>query len=210
MGATETEVEDLRRRVETLTMLIELSEGDTAGSCWGPDRAERLLRRQSSASELRELGLGEQRIEAIFGKSEEEPKRTVRPERRGGSFAVRVEARFESAHFLRSYRGTTEPLHGHSYRVEVELRKSDRGLDGDELAVDFIAARDAVRELAGRLDYGCINEIAPFTELNPTAENVAKWFADELATRADALGGEVVEVRLWEGPENSVVYRPAG
>lgn len=210
MGATETEVEDLRRRVETLTMLIELSEGDSSGSCWGPDRAERLLRRQSSANELRELGLGEQRIEAIFGKSEEESEPAVSPVRRGGSFAVRVEARFESAHFLRSYRGVTEPLHGHSYRVEVELRKSDRGLDGDELAVDFIAARDTVRELAGRLDYGCINEIAPFTELNPTAENVAKWFADELAARGDALGGEVVEVRLWEGPENSVVYRPAG
>lgn len=209
MGTTETEVEDLRRRVETLTMLIELSEGDSSGNCWGPDRAERLLRRQSSANELRELGLGEQRIEAIFGKSEEsEP--AARPARRLGSFAVRVEARFESAHFLRSYRGVTEPLHGHSYRVEVELRKADRGLDGDELAVDFIAARDTVRELAGRLDYGCINEITPFTELNPTAENVAKWFADELAARADTLGGEVVEVRLWEGPENSVVYRPAG
>ncbi|MGZ7078042.1 MAG: 6-carboxytetrahydropterin synthase, partial [Thermoanaerobaculia bacterium] len=34
---------------------------------------------------------------------------------------MRVEARFEAAHFLREYRGISEPLHGHSYKVEAEL-----------------------------------------------------------------------------------------
>ena len=207
MSSTEPEVEEMKRRLATLTTLLELSAESGARSCWGPERAERLLRKQTTPEELRELGVEEERIHSIFGSN---PERSPEPAPAAGTFAIRVQARFESAHFLRSYRGVSEPLHGHSYRVEVEMTAVSDGLDEDELSVDFIAARDALRELAGRLDYGCINEIAPFDQINPTAENVARWFADEIALRGDALGAKVLEVRLWEGPENSVVYRPAG
>lgn len=124
-----------------------------------------------------------------------------------GRFAVRVEARFEAAHFLREYRGISEPLHGHSYRVVAELERNSGGLDEDELAVDFIAARDALREIAARLDYTCINDVAPFTELNPTAENVARWFAEQLQSEIEDGAAVVTSVTLFEGPENSVVYR---
>ena len=52
-----------------------------------------------------------------------------------GSFAVRVEAFFEAAHNLRSYHGSPEPLHGHSYKVEAELAASGGGVDGEAIAV---------------------------------------------------------------------------
>lgn len=122
-----------------------------------------------------------------------------------GRYKIRIEARFESAHFLRSYNGAPEPLHGHSYRVEAELSAVTRGVDHESIAVDFIASENALKSLASRLDYKCINDVAPFTELTPTAENIARWFHDELR---ESLGetAAIVAVTVWEGPFHSATY----
>lgn len=126
-----------------------------------------------------------------------------------GSFTVRVEARFEAAHFLREYRGISEPLHGHSYKVEADLAAKSGGVDGDAIAVDFVSARRKLEALAKRLDYGCINDIPPFTELNPSAENIAEWFHRELSAAVVDEEAVVTAVTIWEGPVNSVTYTPA-
>jgi 6-pyruvoyltetrahydropterin/6-carboxytetrahydropterin synthase len=125
-----------------------------------------------------------------------------------GSFTVRVEARFESAHYLREYRGISEPLHGHSYKVEADLAARGGGIDQDAIAVDFVSARRKLEELAKKLDYGCINDIPPFTEINPSAENIAEWFARELQSAVNDENAVVVGVTIWEGPLNSVTYKP--
>jgi 6-pyruvoyltetrahydropterin/6-carboxytetrahydropterin synthase len=119
-------------------------------------------------------------------------------------FTVRVEARFEAAHYLREYRGISEPLHGHSYKVEADLAGRGGGLDDDAIAVDFVSAKRKLEMLARRLDYGCINDVAPFTEINPSAENIAEWFARELQSAVEDESAEVVAVTIWEGPVNSV------
>ena len=124
------------------------------------------------------------------------------------NFSVRVEARFESAHYLREYRGLSEPLHGHSYKVEAQLEAKGGGLDADAIAVDFVSAKRKLEVLAKKLDYGCINDIAPFTEINPSAENIAEWFARELQTAVDDENALVTAVTIWEGPVNSVTYVP--
>jgi 6-pyruvoyltetrahydropterin/6-carboxytetrahydropterin synthase len=212
------EKENLEKRWKTLATLVELYEEGSESSCWGPDRAERLLREQSDPDELRRMGVGPAVIAQIFGAGAEQgepplpaesPLPVASATRSAGVFAVRVEARFESAHFLRSYRGITEPLHGHSYRVEAELLRVSGGLDQDELAVDFVEARRQLESIAARLDYGCINEIEPFTRLNPTAENIARWFHEELSSAMKSASARVSEIHLWEGPVNSVVFRPA-
>jgi 6-pyruvoyltetrahydropterin/6-carboxytetrahydropterin synthase len=124
------------------------------------------------------------------------------------SYTVRVEARFESAHYLREYRGISEPLHGHSYKVEADLAARGGGVDQDAIAVDFVSAKRKLEQLAKRLDYACINDVPPFTEVNPSAENIAEWFARELQTAVDDENAIVVGVTIWEGPVNSVTYRP--
>ena len=124
------------------------------------------------------------------------------------AFTVKVEARFESAHFLRSYRGPAEPLHGHSYKVEAELTAAGTGLDQDAIAVDFVAARRELEKLARRFDYGCINDIPPFTEISPSAENLAQWFHGELSVAMRVENAVVRSITLFEGPVNSVTYSP--
>lgn len=125
-----------------------------------------------------------------------------------GNYTVRVEARFEAAHYLREYRGISEPLHGHSYKVEADLAARGGGIDSDAIAVDFVSAKRKLEVLAKKLDYGCINDVPPFTEINPSAENIAEWFARELQSAVEDESAVVTAVTIWEGPVNSVTYRP--
>jgi 6-pyruvoyltetrahydropterin/6-carboxytetrahydropterin synthase len=190
-------MDETRRR--TLQTLLALAEGNNPSECWDDQRAEQLLRSQSSAEELRSMGANENTIRHIF-----------RPEAMplAGTFSVRVEAHFEAAHYLREYRGISEPLHGHSYKVEADLAGEGGGLDGDAIAVDFVSARRKLEALAKKLDYGCINDVPPFTEINPSAENIAAWFHRELSSAVADEHAAVVSVTVWEGPVNAVTYKP--
>src|SRR5437667_272114 len=123
-------------------------------------------------------------------------------------YVVRVEARFEAAHYLREYRGISEPLHGHSYKVEAELAACSGGVDSDAIAVDFVSARQKLEALAKKLDYGCINDVPPFDDINPSAENIAQWFYRELAEAVASENAIVKAITIWEGPVNSVTFRP--
>ena len=197
---------DSERR-KTLETLLALAEDSNPGACFDDQHAEELLRSQSSPEELRAVGASQRSIDHIFPGGQ-----TVRtgeaPVLHQGSYSVRVEARFESAHFLREYRGISEPLHGHSYRVEADLATHGGGVDGDAIAVDFVSAKRKLEALAKRLDYGCINDVPPFTEINPSAENIASWFHRELSSAVADENALVVAVTIWEGPVNSVTYKP--
>jgi 6-pyruvoyltetrahydropterin/6-carboxytetrahydropterin synthase len=187
--------DDTARR-KTLQRLIELARGSCPADCWDDGRAEDLLRSQSTPDEVRELGMSEEMIARVFGA-------VVKPR-----FTVRVSARFEAAHFLREYRGISEPLHGHSYKVEADLASRAGGIDSDAIAVDFVSARHKLEALAKTLDYGCINDVPPFDRINPSAENIAEWFARELGAAVAGEDAVVQSVTIWEGPVNSVTFRP--
>jgi 6-pyruvoyltetrahydropterin/6-carboxytetrahydropterin synthase len=161
-------------------------------------------------AEARGNRLSYDHVEHIARGHMESEARGPRPEASlRGSFSVRVEARFEAAHYLREYRGISEPLHGHSYKVEAELAARGGGVDGDAIAVDFVSAKRKLETLAKRLDYGCINDVAPFTAINPSAENIARWFHGELSAAVADENAVVRAVTVWEGPVNSVTFRPA-
>jgi 6-pyruvoyltetrahydropterin/6-carboxytetrahydropterin synthase len=191
--------DDAARR-KTLQTLIELAEGSSPSDCWDDTRAEDLLRSQSTPEEVRELGMTEEMIARIFPRPDNRPATN--------HFTVRVSARFEAAHFLREYRGISEPLHGHSYKVEADLAACAGGIDADAIAVDFVSARRKLEALAKKLDYGCINDVPPFDKINPSAENIAQWFAREVGAAVAGEDAVVSAVTIWEGPVNSVTFRP--
>jgi 6-pyruvoyltetrahydropterin/6-carboxytetrahydropterin synthase len=96
---------------------------------------------------------------------------------RSGMYEVTVEAGFSAGHYLRNYRGKCENPHGHNYKVRITLRGLE--LDQAGLLLDFKQLKHVMRPVIDRLDHQMINEIAPFTELNPSAENLAHYFYDE-------------------------------
>ncbi len=121
-------------------------------------------------------------------------------------YRVSVEEDFDAAHYLRGYQGRCEALHGHRYRVRVTLRAA--GLNEIDLAYDFTVLKGHLRELLARYDHTCLNEVPPFTEINASAENLARTVYEELATRITEPGVALEQVEVWESPTSRVSYSP--
>jgi 6-pyruvoyltetrahydropterin/6-carboxytetrahydropterin synthase len=96
-------------------------------------------------------------------------------------YEVTVEDTFAAGHYLRNYRGKCEKPHGHNYRIRVTLAGAE--LDKAGLLLDFKDLKEVMKEVIERLDHQMINEIEPFTVLNPSAENLSKYFFDQTNAR---------------------------
>lgn len=120
-------------------------------------------------------------------------------------FVVSVQAHYDSAHYLRHYKGKCERMHGHRYVVELALASED--VDRAGIAFDFVDVKRELRALADRLDHQNLNELEPFTEMEPSAENQARYFYDELKRRLPAaMRDAVLYVRVWETPTQWAQY----
>ena len=123
-----------------------------------------------------------------------------------GQFEVMIERNFSSAHQLRGYRGKCENLHGHNYKIEIYAR--GRELDNVGLLVDFVELKAAADEVVTYLDHRNINELPPFDEeLNPSAENLARFICDYIGSRVDDDRVQVYKVRCFETPTSIATYQ---
>ncbi len=109
-------------------------------------------------------------------------------------YEVTVEAGFSSGHYLRNYRGKCENPHGHNYKVFVTLIGSE--LDEAGLLLDFKLLKQVMRPVVDRLDHQMINDLKPFdAEVNPSAENLARYFYQETAAQLSEMTGGRVRVK---------------
>jgi len=122
-------------------------------------------------------------------------------------FEVSVEETFAAGHSLRNYRGKCENVHGHNYRVQVTLNGPE--LDDIGLLVDFVQVKKLIMQVVDRLDHQFLNDLAPFDVLNPSAENMAKYFYDEISGGlGQSTPVKVGQVQVWETDTTSATYRP--
>ncbi|MDP7553380.1 MAG: 6-carboxytetrahydropterin synthase QueD [Candidatus Thioglobus sp.] len=119
-------------------------------------------------------------------------------------FVLKIVTDFASAHSLRNYPGDCSRLHGHNWGVEVMVHSNK--LDETGIAIDFREIKKQTRVVAKRLDHQYLNEIKPFDVLNPTAENIAKYFFDEVGSLINNQDVRVKEVTIWETPRAAVTY----
>lgn len=122
-------------------------------------------------------------------------------------FEVSVEDTFASGHYLRGYRGKCEKPHGHNYKVRITL--AGETLDEIGLLYDFRDLKQVMNEVIDRLDHQMVNEIAPFDTLNPSAENMARYFYQEMQTRVRQNSNgrvRVKTVKLWETDTTTATY----
>ncbi len=121
-------------------------------------------------------------------------------------FEITVEDSFAAGHALRHYRGKCENVHGHNYKVRITLA-GERLENG--LLYDFKDVKAVLGELIDRLDHQYLNDLEPFKELNPSAENMAKYFYDEATARLrQATDGRVrvQQIRIWETDTTTATY----
>lgn len=132
-------------------------------------------------------------------------------------FEVSIEHTFAAGHALRHYKGKCENVHGHNYRVQVVLRGEK--LDGAGLLADFTEMKRLLRAISEPLDHVFLNDIEPFTTLNPSAENIAWYICEKMQegiihAESPVKGAsqpnpvEVAEVKVWETDVQSATYRP--
>ena len=128
-------------------------------------------------------------------------------------FILTSEASFDAAHFLTNYDGKCHNIHGHRWRVVLNIS----GEANNGMVVDFNIIKKDLKELCDYFDHSFIVEegslsdelfnllnkdfllrVVPF---RTTAENFAKYFYDELSKKYD-----VHEVLVYETPNNCARY----
>jgi 6-pyruvoyltetrahydropterin/6-carboxytetrahydropterin synthase len=122
-------------------------------------------------------------------------------------FEVSIEHTFAAGHALRHYKGKCENVHGHNYRVQVIVRGEK--LDHAGLLTDFVDLKKLLRGIAEPLDHVFLNDIEPFTTVNPSAENIAVYICEKMQQGLNQANPvEVAEVKVWETEIQSATYRP--
>ena len=131
-------------------------------------------------------------------------------------YIVKTEDSFDSAHFLARYNGKCRNIHGHRWRVVIEI--AGENLD-DGMVVDFTDIKAALKALTDNLDHSLVMEkdtLKPQTyeclvdegfrimimDFRPTAENFAKYFFDEIKNK----GFNIRAAEVYETPNNCARY----
>jgi len=95
-------------------------------------------------------------------------------------------------------------MHGHNWKVEVEV--CGNVLDNIGMVIDFKDIRILTNDIANMLDHQFLNDLEPFKETNPTAENIAKFFYDKLSLELNRNNIHVKSIKLWETDKSAVTY----
>ena len=122
-------------------------------------------------------------------------------------YEVTVEAGFSSGHYLRNYKGKCENPHGHNYKVRVTLVGAE--LDEAGLLLDFKLLKHVMRPVIDRIDHMMLNDLEPFTVINPSAENIARHIFDQTSKQMQPQpnGAAIASVTVWETDTTFATYR---
>ena len=136
-------------------------------------------------------------------------------------YYLETEQSFDSAHFLKSYDGKCKNVHGHRWRVVIEIKSPTLQKEGQTqgMIVDFSRLKQDLKEETDYFDHSLIMEtgsLKPDTltalkkeefllvEVNfrPTAEEFSRYFYERMSQR----GYEVKSAKVYETPANCASY----
>lgn len=117
---------------------------------------------------------------------------------------VHSQATFKALHALTIYEGDAEEPHEHQWQVAIRVGAKELNEEG--YAIDFHKVHQLLAEAVGPLDGTDLNQHEMIGQPSPTAEKVAEVLAMGLAQDCTKLGGQLLSVSVWEGPENRVDF----
>jgi 6-pyruvoyltetrahydropterin/6-carboxytetrahydropterin synthase len=117
---------------------------------------------------------------------------------------ISTETVVAAAHQLRLAPGEGERLHGHNWRIRATVRASE--LDARGFVMDFNELGPILRAIVEPYEHAFLNEIAPFDDVNPTAENIARVVFQNLAAKVDDARVRVVRLEIWENDVCQAAY----
>jgi len=119
-------------------------------------------------------------------------------------YELSIETSFASAHQLRGYKGKCEKLHGHNWKVQISV--AAERLNEIDLAIDFHELKKMANEVIAPLDHSFLNDVFPFTEKNPSSENIAKWIYESMKKKINEGNVRISAVTVWESDTASASY----
>ena len=136
-------------------------------------------------------------------------------------FMLNTEHSFDAAHFLKGYQGKCSNIHGHRWKVVARAASDRLNPEGQTrgMIMDFGEFKAILRDLVGKFDHTLIIEEGSLKDatldalhdegfsivsvpFRPTAEEMARYFYEELARRSCP----VCEVAVYETPVNCAIY----
>jgi len=118
-------------------------------------------------------------------------------------YRLSIDKTISAAHYLRDYEGPCARIHGHNWKVRVQVAATQ--LDKTGIVIDFDELEKITWQIIGRFDHQNLNEVHPFDNLNPTAENIVKYFYDQIRSVLPK-GVKLDSVILWENETYRVSY----
>ena len=140
-------------------------------------------------------------------------------------YILKAEHSFDSAHFLSGYIGKCANIHGHRWKVEVEVQSENltKGGQLEGMVIDFGDLKMDVKSMVDSYDHALIVQIGSMrgetlncltqdgfkiilVDFRTTAENFAKFFFNEMKNK----GYNVKRTTVYETPNNSASYEESG
>lgn len=136
-------------------------------------------------------------------------------------YSLTIEQSFDSAHFLSGYVGKCGNIHGHRWKVILEVQSMELRTDTQQrgMCVDFAELKKDLKKEIEILDHTLIIEKGSLKqktleileeegfllvqmEFRPTAENFSKYFYEIMSDK----GYDVSVVHIYETPNNCASY----
>ena len=119
-------------------------------------------------------------------------------------YKINVISSFSGAHCLYGYEGACKNLHGHNWKVRVQLIAKE--VDSLGMGMDFKVVKQHLNDLIDKFDHQYLNELDWFKNQNPTSENIARVIFEELSHKLNNDIIKVGEIEIWESDFTSIVY----
>ena len=118
-------------------------------------------------------------------------------------YRLKIIDSFSAAHQLLGYAGNCESLHGHNWKVEVQVRGEHVNNIG--IVIDFKDLKRLTKAVLDRFDHGMLNQHEAFGDCNPSSELIARYVYREIAR--DLPDGVVMDtVTVWESDNAAATY----
>lgn len=136
-------------------------------------------------------------------------------------YILKVEHSFDSAHFLSHYKGKCKNIHGHRWKLEIEIQSNTLVAGGqlDGMVIDFCDFKETVKDMVDYYDHALIIEKGSMrmetlnclildgfriieVAFRPTAENFSAFFYNTMKEK----GYNLKTVTVYETPTNSATY----
>ena len=120
-------------------------------------------------------------------------------------YEVTITRSFSAAHVLKDIGGKCEELHGHNFVVEVSVAAGSLNKEG--LLIDFRILKERTDEILDGLDHKYLNDLTYFKDVNPSAENLARFIYDRISEKVSLENAGVSCITVWESGNARASYR---